>query len=238
MTGGEEPKRVWIRKELVLPFVATLASGALIALLVQYLTSTAKELSYMVDGPIAYADDDRPIGSVEIRVDGVPVPNLYTYTVTVWNSGDEPLRDLPLRLVFGSGSEEFKVLSIKHTTRPAHEFGRIDDAPGMDRNQRRFVFELLNVGDRDTISVVTTHDAGVRVFSKIAGLTLVDATDREHRGEQSNEWIFDESVALLCAALIGLVLVLDSRAHRRAEEDRDRERERVRRFLRNRKQRD
>ena len=84
------------------------------------------QISYSIDGPVAYVDSEA-MGSSKITVDGVQTPNIYGYKVRIWNSGGRALQSLPGRFDFETKTPDFKIFNVTHETTPKREFGSIKE---------------------------------------------------------------------------------------------------------------
>ena len=157
----------WFRDLLVLPIVVALvAVGATYVL--PRLFSDQVELSYSLNGPTPAFIGLQP--GMVLRIDNVgSFKQLYRYRITIWNSGDEVLKEVPVSIVF-DGSQS--LVSIDHATIPEYEFGQIRQEQ-VDSTQVRFIYALLNPGDRDEISVLATSERQASLFSKAHGMQLL-----------------------------------------------------------------
>ena len=141
----------WLRNLLVIPLVVGLAI-AVFTFLLPKLFADAKELSYTVEGPLELLDD-RVAGDVSIEVDGVPVLALVTYKARVWNSGDVTIDNIAVRLTFTPPDPAFRVLNIHHRTTPPAEVPWRKSFTE-DPHSQRFVYEFLNPGNQDEVTVL------------------------------------------------------------------------------------
>jgi hypothetical protein len=177
---------------------------ALVTFVIPKWLSLGKQLSYSIDGPITLLDKLALSASgttITLMVNGVTVPELFAYKVRLWNSGDSPLKDLPVRLVFDTPEQGFQILEVKHETTPKHEFGKIVEQ-GSDATSKRFVFELLNPDDEDSITLMTNKSPHLQVYAKAEGLqlALVETTKKSP---------FDEgftTVVAIASAFAGMSL--------------------------------
>jgi hypothetical protein len=99
----------------------------------------------------------------------VNVNDLRIYRVVLKNSGSVPLKDVPLRLIFGAG-DDFQILSVDHKTLPEHEFGVIED-DFSNKSQPRFKYSLLNPKDEDAIILLVNQPAALDAVVKTEGIT-------------------------------------------------------------------
>jgi hypothetical protein len=164
-----DENRPWIRNILLVPLVIGLVVTVFAYVLPKFF-EPSRELSYQVEEPVAYLEK-ASLGSSVVKVNDVPVAEVYAARVRIWNSGSLPLKDVAVRFELASTTSEFKILSTSHNTKPSREFGSIVEQ-GSEQNAKRFVFALLNPSDEDAIVFLTSHKADVKVFSKAEGLSL------------------------------------------------------------------
>jgi len=159
----------WLRDLFIIPMIVGIIV-ALVTFVIPRLFNKDKELSYSVNLPTKYLDQDA-LGSLNIEINGVPVSALYDYKIKVWNSGDVPLKNIPIRIVFNSKEKDFQIFSVRHLTEPAYEFGKITEE-SIDNKSKRFIYELLNPGDKDEITFLCNKWALLTVHSKSEGLKV------------------------------------------------------------------
>lgn len=113
------------------------------------------------------------------------VNELQIYKVTVRNTGSSPIKELPVRLVFENASENFSVFAIQHKTDPPHEFGEIKT--DSDMSSPRFIYQLLNPGDEDVLTVLASEKRELQVYTRGEGVSL----DVRRAGEdRSVNWFY------------------------------------------------
>ncbi len=164
-----EKKPSWLRDLLLIPIIVGIIV-ALVTFVIPRMFDKDKELSYSINLPNEYLDQDA-VGSLKIEVNGVPTSALYDYKVSVWNSGDIPLKKIPIRFVFNIKERDFQIFNVIHKTDPSYEFGKITEED-IDSKSKRFVYELLNPGDKDEITFLCNKWAIMTVHSKSEGLKV------------------------------------------------------------------
>jgi hypothetical protein len=177
MANNEKPNS-W-GQVLLIPVVV----GILVAVVTFFLPKffeKGKRLSYETVGPIQYVNS-AGLAGLTITFNGDPVDSAYGYRVRVWNSGDVPLANLPIQFYFSTDSPGFKILSVRHDTIPQQEFGKVDEQGG-DKLSKRFVYELLNPKDEDTVTLVTNQQVPPTVYAKASGLRLDHTVAVEAKG--------------------------------------------------------
>lgn len=168
MASDPESKHNWLRDFFLPPLIVGVIVVGLTFVLPRFFRE-AKELSYTIDEPVAYLDA-QAIGDVKVEVNDVVISNLFVHTVRLWNSGDVPLKKLPISLVFKEPPTGFQVFNTSHLTTPRYEFGDIHQE-ALGPSQKRFVYELLNPGDQDIVKFVTNADPAVELFAHVENLT-------------------------------------------------------------------
>jgi hypothetical protein len=158
----------WVRDLLIIPIVVGIVL-AVIGYSLPKFFERGKRLGYTLDGPVEAFRADATAG-LSLTVDGIPVTRLFTYRLRLWNSGDESVRDAPVRIVFAS-APGFRVFSVRHATAPAYEFGRIvEETPSA--YERRFVYSLLNPTNEDVVTFVTNAPASASLYVNIDGVRV------------------------------------------------------------------
>lgn len=197
-----ERKTAWVRDLLLVPVIVGLVIAIFTYVLPKFFAE-AKQISYTVEEPIAYLDKTS-IGSAVIKVNELAVPEVFAARVRVWNSGDIALKEIAVRFDFSTSEKDFRILSANHNTQPAKEFGNILEQ-GSEGQSKRYVYQLLNPKDEDTIVFLTTAKADLKVFSKAEGLSvkLVPANK-----EREFKWYHAVLGAMLAALLGSIVEVL------------------------------
>jgi hypothetical protein len=194
-----EAKSIWWRDLLFIPLIV----GLIVALFtfgLPKLFEKEKQITYEIDGPTTYLDK-QSIGNVSVVVNGVPTSNLFSYKVHLLNSGDQPLKNLPVLVLFETDLSEFKIFSVRHETKPSHEFGNIMQED-IDHKSKRFVFELLNPKDQDTISFLTNNSASLKLFAKLEGLRV-----KGKKPQKGTTWFgITSTILAVVASLLSLLL--------------------------------
>ena len=201
----------WLRNKLVLPLLVGVLVG-MTAVSFQFAFADELELSYRIDRPTPVLDP-HATQQVKIEANGIEVKELMSFRVQVWNSGDLPIRDLPVLLVFQPLKADFSILSTTHQTLPEHQFGEIRGSEP-EKNQRLYEFELLNEGDEDVITLLASSAAEISLHAKAAGLSLVQRASAQ---EEMPRFSLTVLVGCTIAPLIFLMAFLSGSMHRRAK---------------------
>jgi hypothetical protein len=200
-----EGKSKWARDLLVIPLVVALA-GAVFAYVIPKLSEKRSELSYSLDGPTSYVNQ-QAVGNITIQVNGASTSRLFAYKVRLWNSGGISLRDLPVRFTFESQNESFLIFNVNHETTPRYEFGKIDEL-GSDARSKRYVYQLLNPKDCDIVTFLTNDDSALNVNSKAEGLSVTKVEANEPRGLLNRLSSIGVAVGALLASFASLFIKL------------------------------
>lgn len=164
-------KTKWLRDILLIPLVVGLLI-TLVALLLPRLFIPKSELSYTVDPAFKYLAE-KETGKMLVEISGVPVEEFVGHKVRLWNSGQKPIKELPVLFVFSTVVPDFKILGVEHNTNPPYEFGAIQTLEKQP-NLRRFKYDLLNPQDADVITLWTNRSGNLKVFAKSEGLVVQD----------------------------------------------------------------
>lgn len=187
---------------LVIPVLVAIVSSGFTYLLSKILEK-GPVLSVERETPIKYIDQ-LGFPDLQIMVKGKPVKTVYLNQIKIRNSGSQPLRSIPVDIVFSSTSTEFNVVGINHQTNPPYVFGQVKDEVNIDGHQIGLNYELLNPGDEDIVSVLTNSDSQVNVYSKAAGMRVrQDDPESKGRSPLGLVWLsfmVSISTALLIAA--------------------------------------
>jgi len=186
---------LWFRDLLAIPLVVGLIL-ATVAVAIDNFTSEEAELSYSVEGPTSLVGRSTLQG-LEVAVNGAPVEELVGYQVRIWNSGDKPLRSVPVRVVFTPETNGFQILSVTHRTTPEYEFGAIVES--QDGTQaRRFVYELMNPNDEDKVTLLANAELDIALFAKSEGVSIREAKERTNA-------TFISRFGPVAAGIVGLI---------------------------------
>lgn len=162
-------KNSWVRDYFAVPLIVGLLLAAFVYLLPKF-WGDSKELSFTVDPPLAYLDRNS-LGNASVKVNDSPVPAVFAAKVRIWNSGNLPLKDLAVRFELTSADKDFRILSTNHNTQPAKEFGAISEG-GSEEQSKRYIYQLLNPKDEDTLIFLTTAKADITIYSKAENLSV------------------------------------------------------------------
>lgn len=106
-----------------------------------------------------------------LNISGFSTSSLFEYNVRIWNSGDVPLKDLPICFVFDTSESDFKIFNATRETNPEYEFGEIEEQD-INAYTKRFIYSLLNPNDDVTHTFRTNCSASLNVFAKTEGVSL------------------------------------------------------------------
>lgn len=150
-----------------------------------------------------------PATGLKIRAT-TEVEDPQVYRVILTNSGDLPIREFPISLVFEEAADSFMLLSVEHKTVPPHEFGRIE-SDFTNKRILRLVYSLLNPKDRDEVTILTSEKASLKSYAKAEAVHVVTGSV----GRAQTLSLFKFVVISILSALMALVLQAISNAIRR-----------------------
>jgi len=131
------------------------------------------ELSYSIDEPTVVLNESL-LGELPVIINDVSAKKVYLFKVRIWNSGEGPIKNIPIQLTFDNLGQGFTILNISHNTTPKYLFGKLDDSTIVDKPNGNlsllFTYELLNSGDEDVITLLANGNATVDAFARGEGL--------------------------------------------------------------------
>ena len=178
--------KTWARDFLLLPLIVGIVIAG-VAFVLPRIVKDKLELSYI----IYHAErqfDNPAIQSARIEINGIKVSELYAYKVRLWNSGNKAIKNLSVSFVFENVQGSFQVISANHATNPPYEFGAITEND-ISETHRRSNYALLNSGDEDIVTMLTTESGDLSVFAKAEGLTLRRVIPEEEKKSHYLSWI-------------------------------------------------
>jgi hypothetical protein len=140
--------------------------------------------------------------TMEVKVD-----DLQVYKATIRNTGNSPVKDLPIRFVFENASDKFRIFAAKHKTNPEREFGEIKD-DFSELSSPRFIYQLLNPGDEDVITILATEKRDLKVYSKGEGVAFEVTSAGENRPVN---WFIYLTLTALGGIILGIITTFLSR---------------------------
>ena len=160
---ADETGAKWWAGVLFVPIVVGIVL-AIVTYVLPKLFEPKNELSYTIETP-------QSIEGLKLNIENVPVAALYVYKVRLWNSGGNALKSLPVLFRFDSSPSDFKILNASHTTKPAYQFGDIQEEQP-DQVSRKYTYSLLNKDDEDKLTFLTNRTGNVSVFAKSESLSV------------------------------------------------------------------
>jgi heme/copper-type cytochrome/quinol oxidase subunit 2 len=160
---AEETGAKWWAAVLIIPIVVGVVL-AIVTYVLPKLFEPKNELSYTIETP-------QSIEGLKLNIENAPVAALYVYKVRVWNSGGNALKSLPVLFRFDSSPSDFKILNVSHTTKPAYQFGDIQEEQ-TDQISRKYTYSLLNKDDEDKLTFLTNRTGNVSIFAKSESLSV------------------------------------------------------------------
>jgi hypothetical protein len=198
----------WKRDALVIPIVVGLVL-AVFTYILPKLAEKGKQLSYAIEAPLPYVN--RTLPDVMITIRGVQANNVVLQKVRIWNSGGQPLSNLPVRFQF---TPQTKILSLAHATTPPVEFGEIKEQ-GSDAMSKRFLYALLNPHDSDTVTFLLDRPGGVDVYARAEGLELRKEVEKAPAQRSLFLSIAAGTIGLVASIISAVAMkIIAVRAHR------------------------
>jgi hypothetical protein len=185
----------WKRDLLVVPLIVGLII-AMATYLLPKLFEKGKELSYSIESPTSIIDR-AAFPEMLIQINGETIQNVYAIKVKVWNSGKDPIKNIPVRIYLNPNGGTFRILSIKHETSPNKEFGEIK-LTEEDSVSRRFIYDLLNPNDEDVLTFLVDGLPNIEVYSKLEGLKV----EKIETDKKSTWWAIGLSIV---GGIIGIL---------------------------------
>lgn len=134
-----------------------------------YFFKENKELTYSVNDPVVYFDPQK-IGKLDIKINGNQSRYLVANQFLLENSGQIPLKNIPITFHFSTTDTVFKVYNLSFETSPKFEFGKV--SPSFAENNAKLKIDLLNPGDRVFVNILTNLKVKSEVFSKSEGMSF------------------------------------------------------------------
>lgn len=160
-------------KTLINMFIISLVVGLIVAIFTFALPKLFEkdvELSYLLDEPKVHFDSST-IGEINVKINNIETSLLVAQSARIWNSGEIPIKMLPIRYIFETSSSKFKIFTVNHSTKPEYEFGKITLEED-NQYSKRFVYGLLNPMDEFSIIFLTNEIAPLKLYAKSEGLSI------------------------------------------------------------------
>jgi len=199
---AESKKSRWLELVIIPLLVGVVL--VIFSFILPILFEKEKEISYIIDPPSAYLTEKTTSG-LKVKINDVNTVSLYAYKVSFWNSGDIPLKKLPIRYTFDVEEEEteFQIFNVIHETESKSEFGQIREE-GSDATSKRFIYPLLNPDERETATFLSNAMGIMSFDTKAESLSVKQV--QPFRGEKLIE---HTSVIIgITASLLALIIRL------------------------------
>ena len=164
-----EKNRNWMRDLLIVPLIVGL-TVALIQYTFPIIFEKEFELTYSIEEPKLQIDKNT-IGDVKVEINDIETSTLYSQSIKFWNSGEIPIKSLPIKYVSENSNPTYKLFFVSHTTKPKYEFGNITMVEITPLSQK-YIYDLLNPNDEFTITFLTNEEATQNVYLKVEGLNV------------------------------------------------------------------
>ena len=192
----------WLRDLLIIPIIVGIIV-AVFQFVLPELIENDLELSYLQEEEKLHFDKST-VGNAKLEINDIETSYLYSKSIRVWNSGEIPIKNLPIKYVFETSDPTFEIFVVTHNTKPKYEFGNIS-LTEKDLYSEKYVYELLNPGDEFTISFLTNGEAPQSIYTKAEGLNVKKVSPTQE--EKAPLSIFT-SVAISIITLLVFILEL------------------------------
>lgn len=173
-----------IYKYLLIPLIV----GLIIAIIqfgLPYFFGDKKELTYTIFEPITYFDKNS-VGELNIVIDGIESNALFSNQIILENTGQIPLKNIPITIHFSAQDTLFKIYNYTIQTQPPVEFGNIEK--NLRSTDLSLKVELINPKDKIFVNVLTNSKCESNVYAKSEGMILSKAETQE--GKKENNFSF------------------------------------------------
>ena len=164
-------------------------------------------MSYRTNSRAPYGLIDERVDGQNIRIEvgGKKAERVFVNRVRLWNSGKKPIKDFAVRFRSDTtGGEGFELLSVTHKTKPEVDFGAITEVENTNTS-RKIKYELLNSGDGDIASFLSSRKTQINVSAKAEGMWLNNRT-KERTNEKTDRfyctpWVMNIGLIYMSALL-------------------------------------
>ena len=196
-----------ISRILLLPLIISIFAGIIVGLFDQGITNIIeknKELTAVIEDPNIYLDESS-FNNTTIKINEIEITKLVTYEITISNSGNQPITEVPIRFDFNSENPSFRIINITHNTKPEYEFGKIIKEE-INNSTIKFTYELLNPGDQDKILFITNELTEIKLYSKVEGMKFNLITPSQSFNKKTSE--YTSIIVIISAFLTSITTVL------------------------------
>ncbi|HAQ19375.1 MAG TPA: hypothetical protein DCR40_09120 [Prolixibacteraceae bacterium] len=159
-----------------------------------YFFGDKKELTYKIYEPITYFDKNT-VGELNIVINGIESNALFSNQFLIENTGQIPLKNIPITIKFDTLDSLFKIYNYTIQTQPPLEFGNIDKK--LSRTNLSINVDLINPKDKILINILTNSRNKSGLYSKSEGMILSKAEIKEEKKEDK----FSFLLALLASIM-------------------------------------
>ena len=147
-----------------------------------WFTTKYKELSYVIEPSEVFLKNPTT-NDVEVSVNGVPVKEVFSHRIKIWNSGNLPIKDVSFTFLFPvkeRNGNEFKILNLSYSTVPKHKFGKVEEEKN-ELDSMGMHIELLNPGDEVNVSIITNQSLQPEFYSKTEGVIVSQGSNSREK---------------------------------------------------------
>ena len=202
---------ITLRNVAAIPIIVGLVLMVL-ELGIQTILEDEFELSYSLEDSKILLDKST-MGNANVEINGANISSLYSQSIRIWNSGDIPIKALPIKYLYNTSSPTFQIFAVTHDTNPKYEFGEIS-LTEEDQYSKRYVYDLLNSNDEFTITILTNEKAHQSVYAKTEGLSIEPVIPSKK--DQFPEMIKSVLISIFTIFLVLIQLILMPHSRRQS----------------------
>lgn len=190
-----------VYKYFLIPIIVGFIT-ALIQFFLPFVFGEKKELTYNIYEPITYFDKNS-LGDLNIVINGIKTNALFSNQFIFENTGQVPLKDIPITIHFDVQDTLFKIYNYTIQTEPQLEFGNIEKH--LKQNDLSLKIELINPKERIFVIVFTNDKKESNVYAKSENMILSKAEKKDNKEEKNfSFWLvlFASVLSTLFASII------------------------------------
>ena len=197
-----------MNKRLYILFLIPFIAGIFVVIfqfLLNKLDKEEKELTYQISNAISVIDSEK-VEDLDITVNNKKTNSIYHYQVVFENSGQIPLKDLAIKVVYNNTDSTFTLFNYSIQTKPEHEFGKINT--NREPDGFKLSAALINPGDKIFLSLLTNLETPLEVYSKSEGMILTQSKDEDNEENKASiiNFILAVVISIMSTYLAFLVL--------------------------------
>jgi len=190
-----------MKKNFLVIFLVPLTVGIFVAIfqfLLPKLTKEKKELTYLIHNPISIIDNSIS-KNIDLEINGLKTKSLYSTQIVVENTGNVPLKNIPVSVLFETEDSTFSIYNHNLETVPKIEFGKLN--VNKSKNKIRLLIELFNQSDKINLNVLTNKNIRPDIYSKTEAMVL---SEKKPNGEEKSS--FSIIISIVASGISVLLL--------------------------------